>query len=149
MKNEKTKTYIFDLSCTKQVKKALENKSVNWEKSNTYEWLLDDMYKIIETIALDAKFTIHQDKSLIATTDFAKLELAITGKYNSPYVEILLTAGPISWWHNAIMESIANNNDLLMGFLNFEDSEGNLAVIAAESQIEQAYLDRKKEIGIK
>jgi len=34
-----------------------------------------------------------------------------------------------------------------MGFLNFEDSEGNLAVIAAESQIEQAYLDRKEEIN--
>ena len=147
MKNEKIRTYIFDLSCTKQVKKALENKNVNWEDASTFEWLLDDMYKIIEKVAIDAGFDIKQQETLIADADFAELHLG--QKYKSPYAEIILKSDTIDWYHNRIMEAINNDNNLLTEFLSFEDSEGKLAVIAPASQIEQAYLDRKKEIGIK
>jgi len=69
MKNEKTRTYIFDLSCTKQVQKALENKSIVWDQKDSYEWLLDDMYKIIEKVAEDAGFNVKQDGITIAETD--------------------------------------------------------------------------------
>ena len=133
MKNENnTKHYIFDLSEDRTIKKAIKAQNIDWSDDMVEGLLYDDMFLVLQRIAKNMSLQEKQDiGGLFGINEESGTTLTYitTNKYTMPFVEVVLKSDLLRIDHNILMDALKDDNDLLSGFLNFENEEGKLDTI--------------------